>query len=234
MFATVLDSTRRKATHPDWRAGLPTLTGPTVRLRELRTSDAPALLAHLATDEVARFISPPPTDVRGFERFLAWAIRQREAGQYACYGVTLQDDDTAIGLFQVRQLDAAFSTAEWGFALASAFWGTGVFQESAELMLEFVFDTLGVHRLEARAALQNGRGNGALRKLGAVQEGHLRRSFFRNGRPLDQLLWTVLDEDWRARRMAARFHLASIRPVRQASVDAWSLAQSLLLFRSAL
>ena len=50
----------------------------------------------------------------------------------------------------------------------------------------------GTHRLEARAALQNGRGNGALRKVGAVQEGVLRRSFLRNGEYLDQALWTIL------------------------------------------
>jgi RimJ/RimL family protein N-acetyltransferase len=52
-----------------------------------------------------------------------------------------------------------------------------------------------VHRLEARAAVQNGRGNGALRKLGALQEGILRRSFLRNGQYLDQVLWTILDSD---------------------------------------
>jgi RimJ/RimL family protein N-acetyltransferase len=64
-------------------------------------------------------------------------------------------------------------------------------------MLQFAFDTVGVHRLEARAAVRNGRGNGALRKMGAVQEGMLRKSFQKNGEYLDQALWTVLDEDWR-------------------------------------
>ena len=47
------------------------------------------------------------------------------------------------------------------------------------LVLTFAFDVVGVHRLEARAAVQNGRGNGALRKIGAVQEGILRKSFLR-------------------------------------------------------
>ena len=51
--------------------------------------------------------------------------------------------------------------------------------------------------MEARAALANGRGNGALRKLGAVQEGILRRSFLRRGEYLDQSLWTILAEEWR-------------------------------------
>ena len=73
----------------DWREGLPVLTGAAVTLRELRASDAPSLFALLTTEEVSRFISPPPTTVDGFERFIAWTLRQRQAGTYACFAVTL-------------------------------------------------------------------------------------------------------------------------------------------------
>jgi RimJ/RimL family protein N-acetyltransferase len=185
----------------DWQQGLPVLCGTRVVLRELRRSDAPALFAMLSTEEVSRFISPPPSTVEGFERFIDWTLRQRTAGAYACYAVTVDAGDTAIGIFQLRQLDADFSTAEWGFAIAAEYWGSGAFKESAELMLGFAFDTVGVHRLEARAAVRNGRGNGALRKIGAVQEGILRKSFFRNGEYLDQALWSILDDDWRDRSL---------------------------------
>ena len=83
----------------------------------------------------------------------------------------------------------------------------GVFQEGAELVLDFAFETLGVHRLEARAAVANGRGNGALRKIGAVQEGLLRKSFLRNGEYLDQVLYAIVEDDWRADRdHASRVH----------------------------
>ena len=64
----------------DWKTGLPVLTGSRVTLRELRVSDAPSLFAMLTTEEVSRFISPPPTTVEGFERFIAWAQRERAAG----------------------------------------------------------------------------------------------------------------------------------------------------------
>jgi [ribosomal protein S5]-alanine N-acetyltransferase len=189
---TVLSST----VTTDWRKGLPTLTAGNVSLRELRAADAPALFAALTSDQVSRFISPPPATVEGFERFIAWTIRQRQNGQYVCFAVVTPDSDTAIGIFQVRSLEPAFGTAEWGFALASEFWGTGIFVEGSKLVIDFAFNVLGVHRLEARAALQNGRGNGALRKLGAVQEGVLRRSFARNGEYMDQALWTILRDEW--------------------------------------
>jgi RimJ/RimL family protein N-acetyltransferase len=185
----------------DWKQGLPVMTGSMVTLRELRLSDAMSLLAMLSSEEVSRFISPPPATLEGFERFIAWTIRERSAGNYACFAVVPHGMDSAVGIFQVRQLEPDFATAEWGFALGSAFWGTGVFMDGARLVVDFAFDTIGTHRLEARAAIANGRGNGALRKLGAMQEGILRKSFLRNGEYLDQALWTILDEDWRTHRV---------------------------------
>jgi ribosomal-protein-alanine N-acetyltransferase len=195
-----LAGTRPATTSSDWRHALPVLTGTMVTLRELRLSDAASLLTMLSTEEVARFISPPPTTVEGFERFIAWTHRERAAGNYVCFAVVPHGMDTAIGIFQVRQLESGFATAEWGFAIGSAFWGTGVFLDGAKMVVDFAFDVVGAHRLEARAAVANGRGNGALRKIGAVQEGVLRKSFLRNGEYLDQTLWTILNDDWRRAR----------------------------------
>jgi RimJ/RimL family protein N-acetyltransferase len=197
---SVITTASTEAVSTDWRERLPVLAGQKVVLRDLRPSDATSLFTLLTTEEVARFISPPPSTVEGFERFIAWAHRQRNAGAYACFAVTLPDNDTAIGIFQLRELEPGFGTAEWGFAIGSPFWGSGVFTQGAELLLQFAFDTVGVHRLEARAAVRNGRGNSALQKIGAVQEGVLRKSFLRNGQYLDQVLYAIVDDDWRATR----------------------------------
>jgi ribosomal-protein-alanine N-acetyltransferase len=180
-----------------WRRQLPALSGTLATLRDLQVSDAPSLLTMLATDEVARFISPPPTTVVAFERFIVWAYAQRLAGEFICFAVVPAGQETAVGLFQVRQIEPGFGSAEWGFAIGSPYWGSGIFLEGARLVADFTFDVVGAHRLEARSAIRNGRGNGALRKVGAVQEGVLRRSFLRNGEYLDQMLWSILDEDWR-------------------------------------
>jgi RimJ/RimL family protein N-acetyltransferase len=200
VHAVMSAATPATVTTTDWRQKLPVLTGSLATLRELRLSDAPSLLSMLSTEEVARFISPPPTTIEGFERFIAWTHRERAVGAYVCFAVVPHGMDTAIGIFQVRQLEPGFGTAEWGFALGSPFWGTGVFIDAAKLVVNFTFDVIGSHRLEARAAVANGRGNGALRKIGASQEGVLRKSFLRDGEYLDQTLWTILGDDWRRNR----------------------------------
>jgi RimJ/RimL family protein N-acetyltransferase len=197
-----MTTTGTAVTGSDWREGLPVLSGMKVTLRELEASDAASLFAMLTPEEVSRFISPPPTSVEGFERFIAWAREERAAGRYACFAVVPHGLTTPIGIFQVRQLEAGFATAEWGFALGSTFWGTGMFIDGGRMVVDFALDVLGVRRLEARAAVANGRGNGALRKLGAVQEGVLRRSFLKNGQHLDQMLWSILAEEWEQTKAA--------------------------------
>jgi ribosomal-protein-alanine N-acetyltransferase len=71
-----------------------------------------------------------------------------------------------------------------------------VFIDAAEMMVAFAFETVGVHRLEARAAVKNGRGNGALRKLGATREGVLRSAFQGEHARFDHVMWSMLAEDW--------------------------------------
>ncbi len=181
----------------DWKRQLPVLVGDRVQLRELRLSDAPSLLAMVTAPEVSRFISPPPVTVAGFERFIQWTQDERAAGRYICFAVVPHGMTTPVGLFQLRALEPTFVTAEWGFAVGAPFWGTGVFMDAARLTVEFALETVGVHRLEARAASANGRGNGALAKIGAVKEAVLRQSFLRNGEYIDQVLWSIVREDWR-------------------------------------
>ena len=180
----------------DWRAALPVLPGRRVMLRQLDVSDATSLLQMLGTPEVARFLAPPPTTVQRFERFIAWTHRQRAAGRVLCFGVVPQGHRSAIGVMQIWPLERNFDVAEVGFVLGSPFWGTGVFMDSAHLFLEFAFEALGVHRVEGRAATLNGRGNGALRKLGAVPECTARKNFMYSGIYHDHILWSILREDW--------------------------------------
>jgi ribosomal-protein-alanine N-acetyltransferase len=195
--STALWTRQDGATTTDWRHGLPVLAGKGFHLRELTTSDAASLFALLTTEEVSRFISPPPTTVDGFVRFIEWTHKRRAEGKHICFAIVPDGADTAIGLIQFHTLSGDFSVAEWGFALGSAYWGRGLFTAGAQLVLEFAFDQVGVTRMEARSVTENGRGNGALRKLGAVCEATLRQAFAKGLHQYDQYLWSILASDWR-------------------------------------
>jgi len=178
-----------------WAGVVPTMSSSGTTLRALLPADADSLFSLLTTEPVGQFILPPPHSVEDFSRFIDWTNRQQEAGRHLCFGIVPPGQDTAVGVIQIRREASDCSTAEWGFVLSERFWGTGLFMASAELVLSFLFDTVGIHRLEARTIVGNARASGALKKLGAVQEGLLRRGFGRNGDYFDQILWSILAED---------------------------------------
>jgi ribosomal-protein-alanine N-acetyltransferase len=186
---------------PDWWVQLPVLKGPALDLREVDAQDVDALFELLTDPQVRQYISPPPPSIAAFEGFIEWAHRQRETGTCVCFAVVPRGLQQAIGLFQVRTLDATFQIAEWGFAMGAAFWATGLFEEAAALVVQFAFETMGVHRLEARAVVQNERGNGALQKLGARGEAVLRKAFNRKD---SQFLWAIIKEEWTAPQSTPR------------------------------
>ena len=178
----------------DWWAELPELVSREVTLRALRPTDAGSLVATLGSSAAEQYISPGPTTLDEAGGFIDWTRRACQAGRYLCFGIVPNGRTDVVGLFQIWPVDQSFRTAEWGFALGQPFWGTGLFVESARLVADFAFQTLGAARIEGRSAIENDRGNAALRKLGAEPEGLLRRCFKCTGGVVrDHLLWALLE-----------------------------------------
>ena len=189
-----------------WKTCTPLLSTDKATVRGLLPEDAGSLYALCTTEPVGRFIWPPPSSAARFEQFIDWTRDQQTSGRQVCFAVVPPGETAAAGLIQVRQLEPNFVSAEWGFVVGERYWGTGLFMGAAQLVLDFLFNTVGVNRLEARTVVTNGRANGALLKLGAVKEGLLRKGFCTDGRRLDQFMWSILVEDWRKAPDLTRFH----------------------------
>src|SRR5215475_11785460 len=180
----------------DWRSELPMLTARLVTLREPTAADLRPLIDLRSTSDATSFGIEEPSPELAMQQLIDRAGADREAVTAFTYVITISSTRAVVGLVQARQIDLSWESAEWECTIAPSWRGTGVFLEAARLVGSFAFGTVGVHRLEARVALQNGRANGALRKLGAVQEGVLRQSVRRGGEYVDQVLWSLLREDW--------------------------------------
>lgn len=193
-------SSEARTPNDEWRSGLPPLAAEHVTLRELRPADASMLYASISTPEMKRYMWAPPPNVVALERFIEWTHAERAAGKYICYGIVPEGKDEAHGIFELRSLQPGFVRGELGFVLAQEFWGSGIFLEAAQMMLDFSFDVTNIHRIEARVAVDNERSNAALAKLGAFKEGQLKDAFWRDDHFVDQYLWAILDSDWRTSR----------------------------------
>jgi len=192
----------------EWRSELPMLTARLVTLREPVAADLRPLIDLRSTADSSTFGIDEPSPELAMQQLIDRASRDRAAGTAFTYVITISSTRAVVGLVQARQIDLSWESAEWECTIAPSWRGTGVFLETARLVGSFAFGTVGVHRLESRVELQNGRANGALRKIGAVQEGVLRQSVRRGGEYMDQVLWSLLKEDWGAQWMstAPRVH----------------------------
>jgi RimJ/RimL family protein N-acetyltransferase len=180
-----------------WREALPTLSCPILTLREPVSADAVSLLTALPEDALSQIVAdPPPASVAGIELLIEQLQAGRRAGTTACWVIVPADAGVPVGVLGVRSMDHTCSLVE-GFAVtAEEFRGTPIFQTAGRLVLGCLFGQMGVHRAEFRIDVRNGRANGALRKLGATQEGLLRRARAADGEFSDQVLWAIVATDW--------------------------------------
>ena len=173
-------------------SGCRVLSNEAIKLRSPRMSDAEALLDMSSTEEVSRFI-PPPTSVDGFERFIAGRSASALPGVHR----RRRPDgmDTAIGIFQVRQLRSHLLDRRVGVRDWPRFLGHRSLHRPARLTIDFAFDVAGVHRLEAQRPRSTGAATGRWRRSAPSRRRCLRRSFLRSGRHYDQALWSIVRED---------------------------------------
>ncbi len=184
------------STLTSWREQLPRLVRPGVTLREPVPADAVALFTALPSDAPAQvLVDPPPASLAGFHAFVERIQAARRLGQVACWAIVPDESDVPVGIIGVRAMDPHASMVEGFAVLAQEFRGTPLFQTVGRMVLECLFGPMRVHRAEFRVDVRNGRANGALRKLGATQEGLLRRARRADGECLDQVLWAIVSTD---------------------------------------
>lgn len=162
---------------------LPVLSQDDVCLREVHLSDAAALTALFAQPEVSAHLDPPPSTVADFSTWISLSQTRRADNRGVAFTL-LTGDQKVSGLFMSLRLDTD-DRAEIGFAIAPDLWGSGVFHKAVNLYLEFLFNEWGVTTLIGKTLVNNVRGVGAMRKLGAT----VIEESVRNGQP--EYVWTL-------------------------------------------
>ncbi|MFC7623445.1 GNAT family N-acetyltransferase [Microlunatus sp. GCM10028923] len=119
--------------------------------------------------------------------------------------MTLQDfglavvrasDDTLIGQAGLK-LEQYGRSAEFVIVLGPEYTSQGYGTEAVRLMLRFGFAELGLHRIELWVWAYNTRAIAAYRSAGFIEEGRRRDVAFHNGQYCDEVIMSVLENEWR-------------------------------------
>ena len=114
-------------------------------------------------------------------------------------GLVRPEDDQVIGTGNLLHFDWPCRRAEVGYALARPFWGQGLASEATAALVEYGFETLDLHRLEAQLDPRNEASTRVLERQGFIREGLLRERWIVGDEISDSLLMGLLRSDYRNR-----------------------------------
>jgi len=172
------------------------VTGPTLRVRIPRPSDAAALFRAGSDAEVTRWFSwGPYEEERQAAAYLERLPAERASGAQLDL-VVEHLESGPIGISGFSELSPRDRRASIGTWLGREWWGTGANFECKALMCHLAFAVLGLERLGSYTNVDHARSQRALERLGFEREGVLRR-FHRHGdRALDVAVYSLLRAEW--------------------------------------
>lgn len=175
----------------------PSITTERLHLRQILSTDAEALFAIKSDLEVTKQYGQEPHQT--INNTLTWIERLQasyQGGEDFAWCITFKGQDTLIGLCVLWNFDSGFHCAEIGYELHPAIGRQGIMTEAVSAILNFGFNELGLHRIEANPLAGNISSKSLLLKLGFTYEGNLRQRHFFRGHFEDQLYFGLLREEW--------------------------------------
>ncbi|WP_433235766.1 GNAT family N-acetyltransferase [Streptosporangium sp. CA-135522] len=172
-------------------------------LRPFTPDDAQALHAIHSLPEVARYLYWEPRDIEQARQALEKKISQstlREEGQALGLAVELAATGELIGDGVLLWHSSLHRSGEIGYIFHPGHHGKGYATEVGEVLLELGFNGLDLHRITGRLDGRNDASARVLERLGMRREAHLVENEMVKGEWTDEVIYAILQREWRARR----------------------------------
>jgi len=140
-------------------------------------------LTHKSPSDSSILISSITTDFKN-KVGLNWAIIHKS-------------DNQLIGSFSFWRLIKQHCRAEIGYSIHPNYWGKGLMNETFKTLIEFGFNNLQLHSIEANVNPLNQQSIKLLERVGFKKEAHFRQNFFHNGKFMDSFIYCLLESDIR-------------------------------------
>jgi len=176
------------------------LEGTHVRLEPLRSEHAPLLweIVNKHLDDMFRWIPYRLQSLQDFEAFNRQVLEEQERGLSLPFATVDRTSGKVVGTTRYMNMDLANRKVEIGSTWVAPPWQRTIINTEAKyLMLGHAFDTWNCLRLELKTDALNQRSRTAILRLGAKEEGTLRKHMLTwNGRQRDSVYFSVLDTEW--------------------------------------
>lgn len=176
------------------------LAGTHVRLEPLRTEHA-GMLWEIAKDHLDSLFEWIPYQLKSlddFRAFNAHVLKEQERGVSLPFATFERSENRIVGTTRFMNMDLANRKVEIGSTWIAPFWQrTAINTEAKYLMLRHAFETWHCLRVELKTDAFNQRSRKAILRLGAKEEGMLRKHIVCwDGRQRDSIYFSILDTEW--------------------------------------
>jgi RimJ/RimL family protein N-acetyltransferase len=174
------------------------LQGETVRLEPLTQDHAAGVLAAGASESIWRyFAAPAPTEIQQAREWIAGRLKDQAAGQRLPFAVLCLADGQLAGSTGYAAISRPNRTLELASWYGVEYQRTGVNTECKYLLLRHAFEDLGALRVGLNVDTDNTRSRRAVERIGATQEGILRKHRVRrDGTRRDSVVYSFIDDEW--------------------------------------
>lgn len=163
-------------------------------LRQITQSDLKSFFELRSNKEVMEKLDKEPAkDLQEVGLLIEKINTSIEQGIGINWAVCLKEDNVQIGSISFHNIYLDHHRAEIGYALLPMFHRQGLIQEAMSAALEFGFNKLGFHSIEAKINPLNSASKGILEKNGFTKEAHLKESFYFRNRFSDTAIYSLIN-----------------------------------------
>ena len=174
------------------------LTGRQVRLEPLSLKHLDGLCAIGLDASLWQWTTNRLRDREEMRDYIGTALDEQQRGVSLPFATVLTATGQTVGSTRFANMDLKNRRVEIGWTWIGVPWQrTAVNTEAKYLMLCHAFETLGCQRVEFKTDALNSRSRQAILRLGAKEEGVLRKHMVTySGRLRDTVYFSILDDEW--------------------------------------
>lgn len=180
---------------------IPELTTPRLTLRRMMVVDTDDMYEYACRQDVTKYLTWRPHPDRDYTReYLQYLGNRYAAGMFYDWAVIYEPDCKMVGTCGFTSFNCSADSAEVGYVLNPDYWGKGIATEALKRVLQFGFEDMGLHRIEARFIEENERSRRVMEKVGMTFEGVLREGMMVKGSYQNIGICSVLEREWHNRQ----------------------------------
>ncbi|MEL7339205.1 MAG: GNAT family N-acetyltransferase [Bacteroidota bacterium] len=168
---------------------------PRLHIRPIEPDDLASVYKGLSHPEVIRYYGVSYTSLEATQAQMDWyqKLPHEKSGQW--WAICKRDSLEFLGAIGLNDWEQQHRKAEFGLWLLPEHWRKGYIQEAVPPMLNYAFEEMKLHRIEAFVESENQASQKALRRLGFQHEGSMRDAEFKNGRFISLEIFAFFEEE---------------------------------------